>query len=108
MLGDVAYEEYLKSDHWKQVKQKAFQRPNYQKCEFCDSTKVELHHKSYKWIGTKYELSVIIALCREHHQEVHDLAKSSGKSVRIATNGVRKKYKPNFWEPNRIKTVIDD
>lgn len=101
-LSGMTYEEYLKSDHWAKVKAKASKRPNYQKCEFCDSTEVELHHTSYKWILTKDELNTIISLCRNHHQEVHDLARSDGLSVRVATIRLRRIYKPDFYKPNRV------
>ncbi len=101
-LGQITYEEYLKSDNWNSVKAKANKRLNYKKCEFCDSQEVELHHTSYKWIMTREELRVIISLCREHHQEIHDLAKAENISVRLATNQLRIKYKPNYLEPNRV------
>lgn len=102
LLGDISYGDYLKSDHWKAIKLKASKRPNYKKCEFCDSTKVELHHTSYKFIFTKRELINIISLCRSHHQEVHDLAKHKNLSVRIATNQLRRLYAPDYSKPNRI------
>ncbi|WP_267112821.1 hypothetical protein [Xanthomonas sacchari] len=101
-LGDQKYCDYLSSEHWKKVKAKAKSRPNYQKCEFCNSLEVELHHTSYKWILTKNELRAIISLCRDHHQEVHDLARSRGISVRIATNSLRRKYQIDCRTPNRI------
>ena len=101
-LGEMTYADYLRSAHWAQVRQKAVSRPNYLKCEFCDSTEIELHHTSYKWILTKHELRAVISLCRAHHQEVHDLAKGSGVSVRIATNTLRAKFKPDHRKKNRV------
>lgn len=92
-LRGVSYADYLKSDHWAEVRRKASKRANYKKCEFCECTDVDLHHTSYKWIWTDQELRCIVALCRVHHQEVHDLAKASRLSVRLATNQLRKKYK---------------
>jgi hypothetical protein len=92
MLGGMTYPEYLQSDHWRRLKYKARQRPNYQKCEFCPSILIELHHTSYKWLLTEHDLSTIIPLCREHHQEVHDFANATDLSVRLATIKVRKKY----------------
>lgn len=103
-LNGISYKDYLLSDHWKGIKLKASKRPNYKKCEFCDCQKVELHHTSYKWLWHKSELNVIIALCRKHHQEVHDLAKTTGLSVRLATTKLRRIYKPNFLQKNRINT----
>jgi len=101
-LAGMTYGEYLESDYWQIVKTKAKSRPNYQKCEFCTSTQIELHHTSYKWLRTNNELRVIISLCRDHHREIHDLAKTSNISVRVATNHLRKKYKPEYWRKNRI------
>jgi uncharacterized LabA/DUF88 family protein len=101
-LGRMTYGQYLQSDHWQRIKEKARKRPNYKKCEFCTSTEVELHHTSYKWILTNNELLVIISLCREHHQQIHDLAKAKNISVRLATNILRKKYKPAYWRKNQI------
>lgn len=102
-LGNSTYQDYLKSDHWKSVKKKASSRPNYQKCEFCQSTDVELHHTSYKCILTKFELRCIISLCRKHHQEIHNYSVENKCSVRIATNNLRKIYKPDYTSKNRLK-----
>lgn len=102
-LAGMTYGEYLESDHWQRVKEKATSRSNYQKCEFCNSTQVELHHTSYKWILTDNELRVILSLCREHHQEIHDLARTKNVSVRAATNLLRRKYKPDYWRKNRVE-----
>lgn len=107
MIGTMRYSDYLASDHWNAVKKKALERPNYRKCEFCNSEQVELHHTSYKWILTPKELLVIISLCRKHHQEVHDLASAEGISVRVATNRLRKRYKPEYWKKNRVHTEQD-
>jgi hypothetical protein len=102
-LRGMTYGEYLDSDHWQRVKVKASLRPNYRKCEFCNSTQVELHHTSYKWVLSDRELLVIISLCRVHHQEVHDLARTSDISVRVATNLLRRTYKPDFRKQNRLE-----
>lgn len=90
---DVSYEEFLKSDYWSSVKNKAKRRDNYQTCLFCGSNQnIDLHHTTYKWIGTKDELRAIIALCRTHHLEVHKLAKQKNISVRLASNILQNKY----------------
>lgn len=88
----LTYKEFLASDHWLNVKIKAMKRSNYHKCTFCSNRKIELHHTSYKWLFTKDELRNVIALCREHHEEIHNYAKSHNMSVRIATNLLRSRY----------------
>jgi hypothetical protein len=92
-----SYEDFLKSDHWMATKSKARSRPSvYGKCSYCNSSRnIDLHHTSYKWIGTKDELRNVIPLCREHHEEVHTFAKENKVSVRVATNILRKVYKSN-------------
>ena len=93
LLGK-SYKDFLKSSHWKKVKAKALRRKKYSKCQFCGSEEnIDLHHRTYKWIDTKHELRDIIPLCRKHHEEVHDLAKSKKISVRIATNQLTRFYK---------------
>lgn len=88
------YKEYLESDWWKKIKEKAQKRKCYQYCSFCKSkNNLHLHHTSYKWIHTKYELRTIISLCNDCHQEVHDYAKNNLISVRIATNLIRRRHK---------------
>lgn len=99
LLGK-SYRDFLKSSHWKKVKAKTLRRKKYSKCKFCGSTKnIELHHSNYKWLGTKDELRSVIPLCRTHHQEVHDLAKAEGISVRIATNKLNRIYTTTPKQP---------
>ena len=97
-LKEITYREYLNSDWWRTIKKKAESRPEtYGKCQFCGcSANIDLHHTSYKWIFTSRELSVIIPLCREHHYEVHQYAKDNKVSVRVATNKLRKVYRPDW------------
>lgn len=94
MLSELQYQEFLKSDHWKQIKIKAARRPKkYGACQSCGSTEnIDLHHRTYKFLGTKHELQGVVPLCRKCHQEVHDKAKSEGISVRLATNRHRKGF----------------
>lgn len=100
-LNGMTYDEYLKTDHWFSIKRKARKRKYYQKCELCPETKIELHHKTYKFINTPQELQSIIPLCRYHHQEIHDYAKKYNLSVRIATNSVVK-YSKRVYGVNRV------
>jgi len=88
-LGENEYKDYLKSKQWANIKEKALKREYYQSCFKCGAKEgIELHHRSYKWIRTKYAMQGLIPLCRGCHQAVHDYAKTNGVSVRIATNKV--------------------
>ena len=88
-LGVDSYDDYLQTQHWIDSRSKAHKRSNYHKCEMCSSRDVQLHHSSYTWIGTKFELRNVNAFCPLHHKLSHDLAKESGVSVRLCTNIVR-------------------
>lgn len=89
-LNKISYTEYLNSDEWSAIKRKALGRDRYKKCYVCGSKhNIELHHMSYNTIGTT-DLRNIRALCRNHHQEIHDFAKKYNISVRLATRKYRK------------------
>lgn len=88
-LGFTAYRDYLNSGHWKKISKKAYSRANYQRCEVCGSGKVQLHHSTYKWLGDKAELRSVNSFCDVHHLLIHELARLSGMSIRLATNYIR-------------------
>lgn len=82
----MTYQEYLASDEWKKIRHKASKRARYKKCAKCGSKKkIHLHHKNYKWLGTKNAMVNIIPLCADCHDEVHQIAKSENLSVSKAT-----------------------
>jgi len=90
-LGGLSYAKYLESQEWREVRAKAAKRPHYQACWHFGSTEgLEIHHRSYKWIGTKHAMRGLVALCRECHQRTHDYAKGNRISVRKATNLLKK------------------
>jgi hypothetical protein len=90
-LTPEEYKVYLKSDEWKMIKSNAKKRKHYQKCWICKrKDNLEIHHRSYKWIGTKDCMRGLVAMCRDCHQDVHDYARIYHVSVRIATNRLKK------------------
>jgi hypothetical protein len=83
------YKEYLESDEWKMVKQELKQKRKFQKCRACGNKRcIQLHHKTYQWVGTKYEELGIIALCIKCHRKVHNYARNKNVSVERATKYV--------------------
>lgn len=106
VLTDQDYQSYLKSDEWRRIKQVASKREHYQKCWLCGATEnLELHHRSYKWLGTPHAMRGLVAMCRTCHGGTHDYAKRNGLSVRRATNRL-KKEKRRFSPMNNKLTDI--
>lgn len=104
-LGDMEYADYLKSDEWRMIRELARGREYYSKCLKCGSkNNIELHHRSYKWIGTENSMRGIMPLCRKHHQEVHDYAIKNNVSVRLATIFMLREHKSR----NQIKILRPD
>lgn len=90
-VGD--YAAYLKSDEWQAVRRKSLTRKRNHFCRICGRKMDDLHHVSYRSIGTVHELYDIIPLCRMHHEMIHAYAKGQNVSVRIATNKIAAIYK---------------
>lgn len=70
-------EEYLKSDHWKNLRYCKLQQVCY--CEMCDNTStLDVHHINYKNLYD-VELEDLMVLCRKCHVKVHDDAPNVSK-----------------------------
>lgn len=71
--GQVAYQAYLQSDHWKELKaRKAAQtRP---RCFICASPRpLDLHHLFYRGRWEDAQTSDLRWMCRRCHSTAHDL-----------------------------------
>ena len=70
------YRDYLKSDHWRQVRAEALSRAGY-RCQFrylmlfrCpECERLEVHHKNYKRLGEERAADLKV-LCEGHHDMV--------------------------------------
>ena len=90
-MGNADYSAYLSSPEWQRIRATAKKRPHYQKCWICGAIHgLEIHHRSYKWVGTEHAMRGLVAVCRTCHQKIHDYAKLKGISVRLATNRYKK------------------
>ena len=66
------YQEYLKSDHWKEIRLKALDRAG-NRCQLCSSTdNLNVHHNTYKNRGNE-DLKDLVVLCRNCHEKFHDI-----------------------------------
>lgn len=67
----MEYQEYLKSDHWQQIRLKALSKAG-NRCQLCSSTSnLNVHHNTYKNKGNE-DLKDLVVLCRECHTKFHD------------------------------------
>lgn len=73
------YEDYLQTEHWKNLKIQIFIKSLQntglaKRCyiENCTGANVVLHHMRYDRLGTDNEQHDIIPLCKAHHWRVHD------------------------------------
>lgn len=72
--GEVCqtYAEYLKSDHWKRMKQKMRKVKNNQFCFICRKpNNLHVHHKTYENLGNEHTKELMF-LCSECHEEAHE------------------------------------
>ena len=69
-IGGAFYNNYLNSDHWREIRADAKVAAGY-KCQLCLSNgKLNVHHKSYANIN-KESLDDLMVLCDECHRKHH-------------------------------------
>ena len=71
-LSKMPYAEYLKTEHWKQVRREALERAD-GRCQVCnsDAPPLDTHHRTYERRGHERPNDVIV-LCRDCHGRFHD------------------------------------
>jgi hypothetical protein len=103
--GYEDYQEFLKSDFWKELKEKLKQKPFYQKCSCCgNKEEIELHHINYKDILNSSSERFIFPVCRDCHQKIHNISREQNISFKNASRKLRKIN--NYVLENRKKTKI--
>jgi hypothetical protein len=69
-LRSLPYPEYLRSEHWQEVRRKTLERDGHQ-CRICTSRKsLNVHHLTYERRGEEQARDVI-TLCRRCHELEH-------------------------------------
>jgi hypothetical protein len=98
----MTYNQYLQSDHWKNVKYRYWKSGLIKCCGVCGAKEnLDLHHKSYKRIGNE-RLSDLIPLCRTHHYELHEKLKAYTGTHEIMWSMVAKMRK-QYWKNKKYK-----
>ena len=70
-LHTMPYNEYLKTDHWKEVRSEALHTAEY-KCQLCNtSNALQVHHRTYERRGYE-DIKDLTVLCRHCHAKHHD------------------------------------
>src|SRR5689334_20054456 len=76
-LGFTSYSAYLNSSLWFQNRRRLYDElatRDEDCCQVCGTTLgLHLHHTSYERIGVE-PVEDIVALCANHHQELHEFA----------------------------------
>lgn len=82
-----SYNDYLKSDLWKDIKKKVYADRG-RSCEACASTKrLEVHHSNYSnTVMRGDELDKLFIVCDKCHDHIHDIEKGRGKYAGKTTN----------------------
>ncbi len=86
----MKYQEYLKSNHWKETKARFRKKVKGRRCQFCGATgELHIHHRTYERLGRE-RLKDLVQLCEECHKAIHDLVKSGkAKTIENATRIIR-------------------
>jgi hypothetical protein len=92
LLCERSYAEYLRSDHWRELKASWVPRRTWQGrpvCELCLGRvgPFELHHKNYSRIGCEPPKHLIL-ICRACHQWIHGWHERTGETLSKITKRV--------------------
>lgn len=68
---DLPYDEYLKSEYWRDVRRVALHRAG-ERCQLCNARdRLQVHHRCYTRRGLPGELEDLIVLCADCHGRFH-------------------------------------
>ena len=71
LLATSPYNEYLKSEHWQEVRAGALERAG-NRCQLCNrAARLHVHHRTYERRGCELPDDVIV-LCADCHKLFHD------------------------------------
>ena len=69
-LRRLPYREYLRTSHWRRVRELALEQAGHQ-CDLCGHMHdLEVHHRHYETIGLEQQRDVIV-LCVDCHRDHH-------------------------------------
>ena len=99
-LKNIPYKEYLKTDHWKEVRNKALYRAKY-KCQLCSSKEnLNVHHNTYENRGQEKDQDLVV-LCQKCHGKFHDKFVEDKNHIEEDENLIR------FEESKRMDELLE-
>lgn len=104
------YREYLKSEHWKEVRDKRLKIDKH-RCYLCDrASALNVHHLRYNTLGHEDVEHDLVSLCYKCHSMLHRIIDSSKEEYRlleaeIGRDMVRQKYLLKSLQ-HKIKTSL--
>lgn len=108
------YSEYLKSEHWKEVRQERIEIDNH-RCYLCGkATRLNVHHLRYDSLGHEVVSKDLVLLCYKCHKMLHRVIDGSKKEY--SNFKMKRRYSPNSKEEEkalssleqRVKYLIDE
>lgn len=95
----LKYADYLKSGHWKRVKE----RFKGSVCYVCGTSEnIHVHHKTYKRKGREPNKD-LLPLCGKHHGELHKLRNKEG----LKLEDVHEKIKSLYYEDGNDPMTLE-
>lgn len=90
-LGFRSYDEYLASDHWRDLKTRFYRSKLFTgACFACGGGgPFAIHHRTYKRLGREW-LMDLVAVCGGCHLEAHELERSTASSRITLWNAVKR------------------
>jgi hypothetical protein len=71
-LAKMPYPEYLLTEHWLGVRERALVRAG-RRCQVCNADRdLQVHHRTYENRGNELDADVTV-LCRSCHMRFHDI-----------------------------------
>lgn len=106
----MTYAQYLRSEHWANLKRRYRESRLPQACLGCGDPRFQMHHRTYTRLGHEL-LTDLMPLCGDCHQAVHDYLEDSPHTIAVThvalrrifgwTRGqMKKKFRP-FRPPGR-------
>jgi 5-methylcytosine-specific restriction endonuclease McrA len=82
VLRKMPYAEYLKTEHWREVRERALRLAGH-KCDLCSKTQyLRVHHRTYEHRGFEFDEDVRV-LCDDCHKTHHNVMPEPPPDIEI-------------------------